>query len=165
MGYRTFVSIKVIQYGPEQTEKDFKDIIEQADACMLDFDETDRASFEDNNGNCLDEIVQLSANYPDMILETYIDGTSEDSNDQRAVRIRNGEKEENSAEVIYPPFCEILTEEEKERHTKAGKAAYGRDDLLEVSKKIAEEYGNPSLGDELYVVMANAAFNYMNNTK
>lgn len=165
MGYRTFVTIKVIQYSPGQTEKNFKDILEQADPCMLDFDEDNGASFEDNNGNCLDEIVQLSANYPDMILETYIDGTSEDSDDQRAVRIRNGKKEENSAEIIYPPFRKILTEEETERYIKASNTAYGRDDLLEVAKKIAEKYGNPSVDDELYIVMANAAFNYLNNTK
>lgn len=163
MGYRTFVAIKVIQYGPGQTEKDFKDILEQADPCMFDFNELSQASFEDNNGNCLDEIVQLSANYPDMILEADIDGTSEVSDDQRTVRILNGEKEENSAEIIYPPFSEILTEEEKERSARADKAAYGREDLLEVAKKMAEKYGNPSLGDELYVVMANAAFKHMNN--
>ena len=165
MGYRTFVTIKVVQYGPGQNEKDFKDIIEQADPCMLDFDEPDRATFEDNNGNCLDEIVQLSTNYTDMILEAYIDGTSEDSDDQRAVRILNGEKEENSAEIIYPPFCKILTEEEKERSTRAGKAAYGREDLLEVAKKMAEKYGKPYLSDGLYVVMANAAFKHMSNAK
>ena len=161
MGYRTFVTLKVVQYGPGQEEKDFKDILEQADPCMLSYDEPGQATFEDNNGHCLDEIVQLSANYPDMILEADIDGTSEDSNDQRTVRIRNGEKEENSAKIIYPPFYIILTEEEKERSARANKSAYGRDDLLEVAKKIAEEYGDPSLGDGLYVTMADAAFNWL----
>ncbi len=161
MGYRTFVTLKVVQYGPGQTEKDFKDILEQADPCMLNLDEPGLATFDDNNGNCLNELVQLSANYPDMILEAHVDGTTEDSNDQRAVRIRNGKMETNSAEISFPPFCDIITSDEKERCAKAREVSYGRDDLLEVAEKMAGEFCDEPIGEDLCTIMADAAFKWL----
>ena len=160
MGYRTFVSISVVQFGQNHNEKDFKKLIEDSDPCMITFYDG-IAEFEDNNNNTLEEIVKLSAGYPGMILEAEIDGTIESGDDLRTVRIHNGKEETSSAEITYPPFQEIVTKDEKRRNAKAREVSYGRDDLLDVSEKMACEFCDAPIGEELCSVMADAAYRWL----
>ena len=160
MGYRTFVSMSVVQYGQGQDEKDFKKLIENTDPCMMSYFD-DGVQFEDNNGNTLEEIVKLSTEYPGMILEAEVDGTTESSDDLRTVRIHNGKEESNTAKIIYPPFQEIVTKDEKKRSAKAREVSYGRDDLLDVAEKMANEFCDAPIGEELCSIMADAAYQWL----
>ena len=46
-----------------------------------------------------------------------------------------------------------------------GDVCYGRDDLLEVAERIANEFGNPSVGEELCGVMADAAAQFLKDIR
>lgn len=121
MGYRTWVNIEVKDFDPKDTkttkEEAFEAIIDAAEPCQLSM-YGDSCEFEDNNGNDIDIITEESKKYPGLLLEGDIDGTSEDRNDQRRFRIRNGMIEEVSMlEPVYPPFTTLLTDEEKKRNT------------------------------------------------
>ena len=123
MGYRTFVNINVEAFdasveNASDARKVFRDIMEKAGCLQYQIND-DSAEFEDNNANTLDAIVELSKDHPGLILEGTIDGTSEDCYDNRAFRIRAGCIEEVQAQVTYPEFTTILTEEEKEARMKA----------------------------------------------
>lgn len=123
MGYQTFVIINVEAFDAsvEKTSdasKVFRDIMEKAGCFQYQIDD-DSAEFEDNNANTLGAIVELSKDHPGLILQGTIDGTNEDRYDNRAFRIRAGCIEEVRAEVTYPEFTTILTDEEKEAKAKA----------------------------------------------
>lgn len=78
--------------------------------CLLD---ENGAEFEDNNGNAIEILRKESVKYPGMVIEGTIDGTSEDSDDQRAIRISNGEMETVMATISFRPFANILLDKEK----------------------------------------------------
>ena len=123
MGYQTFVIINVEAFDAyiEKTSdasKVFRDIMEKA-GCFQSQINDDSAEFEDNNANTLGAIVELTKDHPGLILQGTIDGTSEDRYDNRAFRIRAGCIEEVTAQVTYPEFTTILTDEEKETRAKA----------------------------------------------
>lgn len=123
MGYQTFVNINVEAFDAsvEKTSdasKVFRDIMEKA-RCFQNQIDDNSAEFEDNNGNRLEAIVEHSKGHPGLILQGTIDGTNEDRYDNRAFRIRAGCVEEVQAQVTYPEFTTILTDEEKEARAKA----------------------------------------------
>lgn len=123
MGYQTFVIINVEAFDAsvEKTSdanKVFRDIMEKA-GCLQHQIGDDSAEFEDNNANTLSAIVELSKGHPGLIIQGTIDGTSEDRYDNRAFRIRAGCIEQVQAQVTYPEFTTILTDEEKEARAKA----------------------------------------------
>lgn len=123
MGYHTFVIINVEAFdasveNTSDARKVFHDIMEKAGCLQYQIND-DSAEFEDNNANTLGAIVELSKDHPGLILQGTIDGTSEDRYDNRAFRIRAGCIEEVQAQVTYPEFTTILTDEEKEAGMKA----------------------------------------------
>lgn len=141
MGYQTFVNIniKAFDASVEKTSdasKVFRDIMEKA-GCFTYQIGDDSAEFEDNNANTLRAIVKLTKNHPGLILQGTIDGTSQDSYDNRTFRIRAGYIEELQAQVTYPEFTTILTDEEKEARMKApsdsAKEETSGKDLLKVT--------------------------------
>ncbi len=141
MGYRTFVNINVEAFDAsvENTSdacEVFHDIMEKA-GCLQYQINYDNAEFEDNNANTLDAIVELSKDHPGLILQGTIDGTSEDRYDNRAFRICAGSIEEVKAQITYPEFTTILTDEEKEARMKAQsdspKEGTGGKDLLKIT--------------------------------
>lgn len=123
MGYHTFVIINVEAFdasveNTSDARKVFHDIMEKAGCLQYQIND-DSAEFDDNNANTLGAIVELSKDHPGLILQGTIDGTSEDRYDNRAFRIRAGCIEEVQAQVTYPEFTTILTDEEKEAGMKA----------------------------------------------
>lgn len=123
MGYRTFVIINIEAFDAsvEKTSdasKAFHEIMEKAGCLQYQIDD-DSAEFEDNNANTLSAIVELTKDHPGLILQGTIDGTNEDRYDNRAFRIRAGCIEEVTAQITYPEFTTILTDEEKEAKAKA----------------------------------------------
>ena len=122
MGYQTFVNINVEAFDASvektsEASKVFRDIMEKAGCFQYQIND-DSAEFEDNNANTLREIVNLSKDHPGLLLQGTIDGTSEDRYDNRAFRIRAGCIEEVQAQITYPEFTTILTNEEKEAKAK-----------------------------------------------
>lgn len=165
MGYRTFVSIRVVEFDTTKknasaTAKEaFKNIINKAEPCTLLLNE-EEASFEDNNGNTVEATVEASKSEPGLLMEAYIDGTSEDSDDQRTIRIRNGETEEYSCKVIFEPFEILVTDKEKKNISDIKARCSGRLDLLDIAKAIADGFPEAD-ANELSEVMANAARDYL----
>ena len=122
MGYQTFVNINVEAFDASvekasDASKVFRDIMEKAGCFQYQINDNS-AEFEDNNANTLGEIVNLSKDHPGLLLQGTIDGTSEDRYDNRAFRIRAGCIEEVQAQITYPEFTTILTNEEKEAKAK-----------------------------------------------
>lgn len=141
MGYQTFVIINVEAFdasveNTSDARKLFHDIMEKAGCLQYQIND-DSAEFEDNNANTLGAIVELSKDHPGLILQGTIDGTSEDRYDNRAFRIRAGCIEEVKAQVTYPEFTTILTNEKKEARMKAQsdspKEGTGGKDLLKMT--------------------------------
>lgn len=141
MGYQTYVIINVEAFDAsvEKTSdarKVFHDIMEKAGCLQYQIND-DSAEFEDNNANTLGAIVELSKDHPGLILQGTIDGTSEDRYDNRAFRIRAGSIEEVKAQVTYPEFTTILTDEEKEtgmkKQSDTSKEGTGGKDLLKIT--------------------------------
>lgn len=165
MGYRTYVSIKVVEFDTTKenasaTAKEaFNNIINKVDPCSLLLDE-DEASFEDNNGHAIDAIIETSKSEPGLLMEANIDGTSEDSNDQRTIRIRNGETEGYSCKVIFEPFEILVTDKEKKNISDIKARCFGRLDLLDIAKAIADGFPEAD-ANELSKVMAGAARDYL----
>lgn len=165
MGYRTFVNIQVIEFDTTKenhsntTQEAFEKIINSAEPCSFERYE-DEASFEDNNGCTIDAIIEASKSEPGLLMEAAIDGTSEDSNDQRVIRIRNGETEEYSCKVIFEPFEVLVTDEEKKDISDIKARCFGRLDLLDVAKAIADGFPEAD-ANELSEVMAEAARDYL----
>ena len=71
--------------------------------------------FEDNHGSVLNRIVTESANYPGLLLEGVIDGREEVDSDLRKFRIRNGEIETVTADIVYPRFAKILCKDDGQK--------------------------------------------------
>lgn len=140
-------------------EEAFEKIINTAEPCSLEKYE-DEASFEDNNGNTIDAITEASKSEPGLLMEAAIDGTSEDSNDQRTIRIRNGKTEEYSCKVSFEPFEVLVTNKEKKDISDIKARCFGRLDLLDVAKAIADGFPEAD-ANELSEVMADAARNYL----
>lgn len=165
MGYRTFVNIRVVEFdttkeNASKTAKEaFKNIINKAEPCALLLDE-EEASFEDNNGNTIEAAVEASKSEPGLLMEAYIDGTSEESDDQRTIRIRNGETEEYSCKVIFEPFEVLVTDKEKKDISDIKARCFGRLDLLDVAKAIADGFPEAD-ANELSEIMADAAKDYL----
>jgi single-stranded DNA-binding protein len=118
MGYRTWITITVIDRG-SMTEEDaaqaFDKICEEACLNSMEKSREDlQMSGEDNNGCCLELVTEMSKSYPELLFDGSVDGASEDSDDQRQIRIRNGEIETVYADITYAPFKKILTKEEDE---------------------------------------------------
>lgn len=141
MGYQTFVIINVEAFDAsvEKTSDAsmaFREIMEKAGCLQYQIND-DCAEFEDNNANTLRAIVKLTKNHPGLILQGTINGTIEDRYDNRAFRIRAGCIEEVQAQITYPEFTTILTDEEKEARMKAPsdtpKGKTGGKDLLKVT--------------------------------
>lgn len=137
----------------------FEKIINSAEPCSLEQYE-DEASFEDNNGCTIEAITEASKSESGLLMEAYIDGTSEDSNDQRTIRIRNGETEEYSCKVIFEPFEILVTNKEKKNISDIKARCFGRLDLLDVAEAIANGFHEAD-ANELSEVMADAARNYL----
>ncbi len=116
MSYTTWVNLQLIKNkgNKEKAIQAFKKIVEEADPCFLEFDEKQgTAAFEDNNENALEEITEATSRYPDMLIDGDVDGTSEDFNDRRVIRIQNGKMEIHYGTVTYAPFEVLLTQEER----------------------------------------------------
>lgn len=137
----------------------FEKIINSAEPCSLEKYE-DEASFEDNNGNTIDAITEASKSEPGLLMEAAIDGTSEDSNDQRTIRIHNGKTEEYSCKVSFEPFEVLVTDKEKKDISDIKARCFGRVDLLNVAKAIVDGFPEAD-ANELSEVMADAARNYL----
>lgn len=60
---------------------------------------------------------------------------------------------------------EITDRETIEHWEHCDEVCYGREDLLRVAEKMAEEFGNSDIDEELCGVMADAAAQYMKNIK
>ena len=120
MGYQSFNDISILQFRGEKQKavEDFKALLESVEedgfeyAADKDGDES-IASFEDNHSTMIKDIIEESKNYPGLMLEVNFDATNEDSDDQRRIRILEGKSETVFAVIEFPPFCEILTDEEK----------------------------------------------------
>ena len=141
MAYRTYVNINVEAFDAsvEKTSdacKVFRDIMEKAGCLQYQIND-DNAEFEDNNNGTIGIITELTKDHPGLILQGTIDGTSEDSFDYRAFRIRAGCIEEVQAQYTFQDFTTILTDEEKEARMKAPsdtpKEETGGKDLLKVT--------------------------------
>lgn len=137
----------------------FEKIINSAEPCSL-VQYEDEASFEDNNGCTIEAITEASKSEPGLLMEAAIDGTSEDSNDQRAIRIRNGKTEEYSCKVIFEPFEVLVTDKEKKDISDIKARCFRRLDLLDVAKAIADGFPEAD-ANELSEVMAGAARDYL----
>lgn len=165
MGYRTYVSIRVVEFDTTKEnhsntrQEAFEKIINLAEPCNL-VQHEDESSFEDNNGHTIDAITEVSKSEPGLLMEAYIDGTSEDSNDQRTIRIRNGETEEYSCKVIFEPFEFLVTDKEKKNISDIKARCFGRLDLLDVAKAIADGFPEAD-ANELSELMAGAARDYL----
>ena len=125
MGYRTWCHLEIKDHEGmtrEEAARAFMKIIDKAEPCMLDLGKceggADYADFDDNNNNTMEAIAKESRKYPGLLMEGSVDGASEDSDDQRKVRIRNGKTETVMADITYGPFTELLTEKEKSRGTR-----------------------------------------------
>lgn len=118
MGYSTYINIEIIRQKrlSRQWElKAFKKILKKAGLEENLFSETeinaDSCSFEDNNVNTLDQIVECSKKYPSLLLEA--DGRGENNDDVWSMRIQNGKTEQYSVQNVYVPFEKLLTTEER----------------------------------------------------
>lgn len=169
MGYRTYVNIRVVEFDTAKenasaTAKEaFKDIINKAYPCNLFLDE-EEASFDDNNGNTVDAIIEASKTEPGLLMEADIDGTTEDRDDQRRIRIRNGETEKYSCKVIFEPFEILVTDKEKKNISDIKARCFGHPDLLDVAKAIADGFPEAD-ANELSKVMADAARGYLTDRR
>ena len=168
MGYQTFVVLEIIEFDSTKKNKHasgeeaLQAIMEKTNPCDLEYENGDTsASFSDNRGHDMDEIIALSKDDPGLLLEADIDGTIEDSNDRRNMRIRNGKTETYHTVLKYATFSELTTEEERMALNKAEKTCNARKDLANVAKSIADAYGNPAAAPDLYNVMAMAAKEYL----
>lgn len=115
MGYTTFVVINMIEHDcttEKHASEEFQKLMKESQVLNYQI-EDDSAEFEDNNGNTLQAIVDNSKNYPGILLQGTVDGTSEDSFDLRTFRIRGGELEEHRAVITYPPFQTIRKKKQK----------------------------------------------------
>lgn len=117
MGYRTWVTMEVKDSGTmtkKETRKAFKELCEKAELMSEELNLEDlQTAGEDNNGNSLDTFIEESKKYPELLLEGSVDGTTEDSEDQRKVRIRGGQIETVMVKLTYEPFEKLLTAQEK----------------------------------------------------
>ncbi len=117
MGYRTWVTMEVKDSGTmtkEETRKAFTEMCEKADLMSEELNPEDLQTAGEDNNNCsLETFVEESKKYPELLLEGSVDGTTEDNDDQRMVRIRGGEIETVMAEITYEPFEKLLTAQEK----------------------------------------------------
>lgn len=117
MGYRTWVTLEVKDSGTmtkEESRKAFMELCEKAELMSEELNLEDlQTAGEDNNGNSLDTFTEESKKYPQLLLEGSVDGTTEDSEDLRKVRIRGGQIETVMVEHTYEPFEKLLTAQEK----------------------------------------------------
>lgn len=121
MGYHSFNNICILQFKGEKTTAaaDFKALLESVEEDGFEYTDPDGdgletiASFEDNNGTMIKEITKKSKDYAGLLLEIEYDATNEDPDDQRRIRILEGKSETVFAVIDFPPFHEILTDEEK----------------------------------------------------
>lgn len=118
MGYTTYIGLKVIEYDKKRYSSKEKAIVafqmKTMESKPCDLMLTDKGvEFTDNNGNTIDAIVKSTKELPGILIEGQIDGTIEDSSDLRAIRIKEGKKEEVSARIFFPPFKKLLTSFEK----------------------------------------------------
>ena len=121
MGYQSFNDISILQFrgDKQKAAQDFKALLESVEedgfeyAADKDGDDT-IASFEDNHSTMIKHIIEESKKYPGLLLEINFDATNEDSDDQRCIRILEGESETVQASITFEPFGIILTDEEKE---------------------------------------------------
>lgn len=117
MGYRTWVTMEVKDSGTmtkEETRKAFTEMCEEAMLMSEELNPEDLQTAGEDNNNCsLETFVEESKKYPELLLEGSVDGTTEDSEDQRMVRIRDGQIETVMAEITYEPFEKLLTAQEK----------------------------------------------------
>lgn len=168
MSYRTFVTLGVVEFDTTQkneapsAQEAMKALVEAADPSSCEYLEEDtEISFEDNWSKTLEHIVELSRRNPGLLLEAEVDGSYEDSDDRRNMRIRNGQTELYTAEVTYAHFKKLITAEEKEALCRSNAVCYGRKDLLEVARTMASDYGNESVAEELAGVMTEAALRFL----
>lgn len=120
MSYRTWMNVKVVDYGdmtPNEVGDAFTDVCDEMD---LNLEERNiypkenefTTAGEDNNTQSFDSLVDVSKKYPKITFEGDIDGTSEESDNQSVFRVRNGVCERIFMEKNYKPFAKVLTEQE-----------------------------------------------------
>lgn len=147
MGYETYIQISVIEQGSmtrKEAKKAFNDICEEIDICDEIRSVPDlQTEGNDNNGESFKSLVDASTQYPEMLFEGTIDGTREDSNDQRVFRIKNGKNEVIFMKTAYDPFTQILTKKETEFYTEH--PGYNKDliNVLVALRKILADKSNP----------------------
>lgn len=116
MSNRTWITLAVVAFGAmsrEQAENAFKDICDNLDLIDTERNVKDlQVAGTDTGGSSLEACVTMSKQYPDLLFEGFVDGTVDDSDDQRKVRIRNGVIETVYADIVFKPFRKLLTESE-----------------------------------------------------
>lgn len=118
MGYSTYISLSVIhqkRLSRRWELKAFGKILKKADLEENLFSDTeinaDSCSFEDNNTNTIEQIVEASKKYPSLLLEA--NGRGEENEDVWSMRIQNGKTEVINVQYVYMPFEKLLTTEER----------------------------------------------------
>lgn len=118
MGYSTYISLTVIhqkRLSRRWELKAFGKILKKAGLEENLFSDTeinaDSCSFEDNNANTIEQIVEASKKYPSLLLEAH--GNGEPNDDVWTMRIQNGKTEQYSVQYVYIPFEKLLTTEER----------------------------------------------------
>lgn len=118
MSYATHINLTVIhqkRLSHQWELKAFGKILKKAGLEENLFSDTeineDSCSFEDNNANTIEAIVEASKKYPSLLLEA--DGRGEDNDDVWTMRIQNGKTEQYSVQYVYVPFERLLTTKER----------------------------------------------------
>lgn len=133
MGYTTSICISIVhqdRLNPKWEQAAFKKIMEEArmDAepltCNVGRDEAD---FNDHNDDATQTIIERSKRFPSLLMEAC--GTGEEGDDRWCMRIRNGQTETVTCQLVCPTFSELLTPKERKaarwkavRRFKAGDA-------------------------------------------
>lgn len=112
MGYITIIDMTFVPQDSNDHEKEseqFAELCEKASICEEPFNGW--VGFEDHNCDITEQVVELSKSYPRLIIE--MTGNGEESDDKWCRRIQNGRTEDVSVELVYPPFNDILTPQER----------------------------------------------------
>lgn len=112
-------------------------------------------TIDDLFGDSVDAIVQCYPNkeYDCVNILTYRQGESQTLELDNLPLILQKE--------VFARYCKAVNViyDEKKWHTE--NVCYGREDLLQVAKQMAADFGNDSVGEDLCGVLADAAYDYL----
>lgn len=116
MSYLSTFNISIHNANKEECEEIFKQIEKLTGHDLEDMCDNSAAIYAAKWNNREQDLKALSKKQPNVVIEVIAEG--EDPDDKSVARFQNGFMEQKVAQMTYPPFKQILLEEETSNEAK-----------------------------------------------